>query len=374
MFDATRGGEIDDRPRPRRDLPHQRRRELARGRRLDAREAPQRVQHAADHGLIRVSMPVPADAEFELDRGRRSVPPLEAADLSMFRRPLPTTNLKFLSTVMWDGRETFAARRSTSTCRDQANGATQGHAQGDPLTDAQRESIVALRGRDCTPRRSRTTSAAIPRPRRRQGRPGCDRRAVVPHRHQRQLRRLHRCRQHRLPRHRGAARQRHPRCRLQPERVHDLRRVGGLDEESARCHRSRPGAVQHAHVQHLGRLGHQRRGRIRQPRVRRRHLHDLPRRAQRGRPLGRGAARHRPRRRGDAHAGHAALHVPQQDDRRDPPRHRPRPRDDHRQVEAHRPVQGADPPLASRHARRTSTTAWRRTSARSSTSTTPGST
>jgi hypothetical protein len=29
-----------------------------------------------------------------------------AADLSLFRRPLPTTNLTLLSTVMWDGRET----------------------------------------------------------------------------------------------------------------------------------------------------------------------------------------------------------------------------------------------------------------------------
>ena len=31
----------------------------------------------------------------------------------MYRRPLPTTNLGFLSTVMWDGRETFQDPAST---------------------------------------------------------------------------------------------------------------------------------------------------------------------------------------------------------------------------------------------------------------------
>jgi hypothetical protein len=95
-------------------------------------------------GLIRVSMPVPADAEFEIveidDPYGHSTPD----DVSMFRRPLPATNLKFLSAVMWDGRETFAGQTIHFDLSDQANGATTGHAQGDPLTDAQRESIVAF--------------------------------------------------------------------------------------------------------------------------------------------------------------------------------------------------------------------------------------
>jgi hypothetical protein len=60
----------------------------------------------------------------------------------MFRRPLPATNLASLSAVMWDGRETFADQSIHYDLSDQANGATQGHAQGDPLTDDQRESIV----------------------------------------------------------------------------------------------------------------------------------------------------------------------------------------------------------------------------------------
>jgi cytochrome c peroxidase len=82
-----------------------------------------------------------------------------AQDLSLFRRPLPATNLKFLSTVMWDGRETFKDVASqdcvigTTNCystvafdlADQANGATLGHAQGaTPLSDEQRHAIVAF--------------------------------------------------------------------------------------------------------------------------------------------------------------------------------------------------------------------------------------
>ena len=34
-----------------------------------------------------------------------------ATELSLFRRPLASTNLRFLSTVMWDGRETFRDSR-----------------------------------------------------------------------------------------------------------------------------------------------------------------------------------------------------------------------------------------------------------------------
>ena len=94
------------------------------------------------HGVIRVSMPVPADAEFELVDVQDPYGHASAADLSMFRRPLPATNLAFLSAVMWDGRETFADQSIHFDLSDQANGATQGHAQGDPLTDDQRESIV----------------------------------------------------------------------------------------------------------------------------------------------------------------------------------------------------------------------------------------
>src|SRR5258706_6196258 len=110
-------------------------------------------------GLIRVGIGVPATADFELVPVDDPYHFASSTELSLFRRPLPTTNLQFLSTVMWDGRETFGG---TDHCNiaaeggkcfasihfdlaDQSNGATQGHAQApNPITEAQREAIVAL--------------------------------------------------------------------------------------------------------------------------------------------------------------------------------------------------------------------------------------
>jgi hypothetical protein len=62
----------------------------------------------------------------------------------MYRRPLPTTNLPFLSTVMWDGRETQPGVTVHLDLLQQSTDAVQGHALGDPLDDAQRASITAL--------------------------------------------------------------------------------------------------------------------------------------------------------------------------------------------------------------------------------------
>jgi len=95
-----------------------------------------------NRGVIRVGMPMPAVADFELIAVDDPYGHASAADLSLFRRPLPATNLAFISAVMWDGRETFAGQSIHFDLSDQANGATQGHAQGNPITDEQRESIV----------------------------------------------------------------------------------------------------------------------------------------------------------------------------------------------------------------------------------------
>jgi hypothetical protein len=59
-------------------------------------------------GLIRVGMPMPANAEFRLTRVDDPYGYASASDLSLFRRPLPSTNLIWLTAVMWDGRETVA--------------------------------------------------------------------------------------------------------------------------------------------------------------------------------------------------------------------------------------------------------------------------
>jgi len=94
-------------------------------------------------GLIRIFLPVPANAEFELvavddPYGFATT----QTPLSLFRRPLPTTNLKFDSTVMWDGRETADPLNITLDLQNQASTANIVHAQGAPLTQAQRVSIV----------------------------------------------------------------------------------------------------------------------------------------------------------------------------------------------------------------------------------------
>jgi cytochrome c peroxidase len=112
-----------------------------------------------NRGLIRVGIGIPANAEFELVKADDPYGFASTKELSLFRRPLPTANLKFLSTVMWDARETFKDANSTdcilgtSNCfaslhfnlSDQSNSATVGHAQAaQPLTQAQREAIVAF--------------------------------------------------------------------------------------------------------------------------------------------------------------------------------------------------------------------------------------
>jgi cytochrome c peroxidase len=97
-----------------------------------------------DRGLVRVGLAVPANAEFELVAVDDPHHYASAAELSLFRRPLPTTNLKFDSTVMWDGREVVPGATVESELLTQANDAVLGHAQGQALTAAQRASIVAF--------------------------------------------------------------------------------------------------------------------------------------------------------------------------------------------------------------------------------------
>ncbi len=102
-------------------------------------------------GLIRVGIAIPPGAQFELvdvkDPYGYAGHNANNDELSLFRRPLPATNLRFLSTVMWDGRET--AQRGTAAAihfnlAQQANDATTGHAQAPlPIDPATRDAIVA---------------------------------------------------------------------------------------------------------------------------------------------------------------------------------------------------------------------------------------
>ena len=59
------------------------------------------------------------------------------AGLALFRRPLPSTNLPFLTTVMWDGRESFKGQTLNFNLSDQVVGATLGHAQASEAPTSQ---------------------------------------------------------------------------------------------------------------------------------------------------------------------------------------------------------------------------------------------
>jgi cytochrome c peroxidase len=97
------------------------------------------------HGLIRVALSVPATAQFTISvvhdpYGCALVSDPKTGQLvaSVYRRPLPSSNLGFLSTVMWDGRETLAPLNSAAAFLDNLKGnlthqaidATAGHAEG----------------------------------------------------------------------------------------------------------------------------------------------------------------------------------------------------------------------------------------------------
>ena len=94
-------------------------------------------------GLIRVGIAVPTNADYQVV-GVYSQYGCNATDIiSMYRRPLPTTNLPFLSAVMFDGRESSPITATSkivynnyptallSDLAHQSLDATVGHAQGD---------------------------------------------------------------------------------------------------------------------------------------------------------------------------------------------------------------------------------------------------
>ena len=107
-------------------------------------------------GLIRIAIAVPLNADYRVVNVSNSYGCNESHVISMYRRPLPATNLRFLSTVMFDGRESSPATGTTkilfsnyptSLLNDLAHqsvDATTGHAQGDGTrpTLAEQQQIV----------------------------------------------------------------------------------------------------------------------------------------------------------------------------------------------------------------------------------------
>jgi hypothetical protein len=94
-------------------------------------------------GLIRIGIAVPANADYAVTSVYNPYGCNATDVISMYRRPLPTTNLPFLSAVMFDGRESSPASGTTkivysnypssllSDLAHQSVDATVSHAQGD---------------------------------------------------------------------------------------------------------------------------------------------------------------------------------------------------------------------------------------------------
>ena len=107
-------------------------------------------------GLIRIAIDVPANADYQVVNVENPYGCNETNVISMYRRPLPSTNLRFLSAVMFDGRESSPltgttkisyANYPTSLLADlthQSVDATTTHAQGDGTrpTTAEQQEIV----------------------------------------------------------------------------------------------------------------------------------------------------------------------------------------------------------------------------------------
>jgi len=81
-------------------------------------------------GLIRIGLPIPSNAQFTLASVNDPYKFASASELSLFRRPLPATNLSFLSTVMFDGRFTVTGDSIANDLALQAVNAVSTHEQG----------------------------------------------------------------------------------------------------------------------------------------------------------------------------------------------------------------------------------------------------
>jgi hypothetical protein len=115
-------------------------------------------------GLIRIGLPITSSGlEFQITDvndpyGCNTNPTTgltgsAAGTVSVYRRPLPAVNLGFLTTIMWDGRET--------SLFTQAVDATLGHAQANlPPTSLQQQQIVTFEG--CTQADTPAPCANIP--------------------------------------------------------------------------------------------------------------------------------------------------------------------------------------------------------------------
>jgi cytochrome c peroxidase len=100
-----------------------------------------------EKGLIRIGLQLPSPLQFEVTKvddpyncttsPGTGLTSKTAGVVSVYRRPLPSTNLGFLTAIMWDGREPSLAHQSVDATRIHAQ------ADADPSAD-QQEDIVGF--------------------------------------------------------------------------------------------------------------------------------------------------------------------------------------------------------------------------------------
>ena len=242
--------------------------------------------------VFRIGLPVPSGAEFTLAAVDDPYHYASAAELSLFRRPLPATNLRFLSSTMWDGREPSLAQ--------QAIDATLGHAQATTHRSGADRRDRRIRDARYRPRRASTMAPANSMSRARRGGPIVLAAATF------------------NPRRRGSQRIRRSTPTGPATRAaHSIARGQRLFETRADQDRRR-----------------------RRPRRSTRHVLDLSRHVERRRSLGRARCSTSGSRPPASHAGPAALHVAREPPTAPRSRRRIRGSRYDRQVDGHREVQG----------------------------------
>lgn len=109
----------------------------------------QASRNLLERGVIRIglpqSKPLPTwDIDVTVVEDPRNANALNPTNgqVSFFRRPLPTTNLRFTAAINWDGRNTPDLTNMRPGLLAQSNGASVNHAQATPIDDATRAAIV----------------------------------------------------------------------------------------------------------------------------------------------------------------------------------------------------------------------------------------
>lgn len=94
-------------------------------------------------GIVRIGLGVPATAEFEVAEVDDPYAFATPTTLSVYRRPLPISNLAYATSVSWDARLTAPDKTIAEDLAEQANKANRGHGQSSfDLPAETRQAIV----------------------------------------------------------------------------------------------------------------------------------------------------------------------------------------------------------------------------------------